>query len=165
MATPTCAFWKTRGDGTKARPEQPGCRSGQRRACQHRLESARRARVMHDRPTFATLERTGLDQPGGPGAPAVGLTGKGVGVAVIDSGISEFARRPVSELALELLALRTAGRAFQGLHSQRPETVVAQRPLSTTTVMAHTSRASSRAPVTTRTVSTRASRRERSWLD
>jgi serine protease AprX len=45
-------------------------------------------RVMHDRPTFATLERTGLSTGATLVRQQLGLTGKGVGVAVIDSGIS-----------------------------------------------------------------------------
>jgi serine protease AprX len=45
-------------------------------------------RVMHDRPTFATLERTGLTTGATLVRQQTGLTGKGIGVAVIDSGIS-----------------------------------------------------------------------------
>ena len=45
-------------------------------------------RVMHDRPTFATLERTGLTTGAALVRQQMGLTGKGVGVAVIDSGIT-----------------------------------------------------------------------------
>ena len=45
-------------------------------------------RVMHDRPTFATLERTGLTTGAALVRQQTGLTGKGIGVAVIDSGIS-----------------------------------------------------------------------------
>jgi subtilisin family serine protease len=45
-------------------------------------------RVMHDRPTFATLERTGLSTGAALVRQQMGYTGKGIGVAVIDSGIS-----------------------------------------------------------------------------
>ena len=45
-------------------------------------------RVMHDRPTFATLERTGLTTGAALVRQQMGFTGKGIGVAVIDSGIS-----------------------------------------------------------------------------
>ena len=82
-------------------------------------------RVMHDRPTFATLERTGLT-----GAALVrqelGLTGKGVGVAVIDSGISD-SHDDLYRTSPGAFRLRTGGSRIQGLHSQQPETVVAQR--------------------------------------
>jgi serine protease AprX len=45
-------------------------------------------RVMHDRPTFSTLERTGLTTGATLVRERMGFTGRGVGVAVIDSGIS-----------------------------------------------------------------------------
>ena len=45
-------------------------------------------RVMFDRPTFATLERTGLSTGAGQARREFGLSGRGVGVAVIDSGIT-----------------------------------------------------------------------------
>ena len=84
----------------------------------------------------------------------LGLTGKGVGVAVIDSGISDshddlYRTRPGAS------RLRTGGSRIS--RTSQSTTRDCGRPTepSTTTGMAHTSRASSRAPVTTRTVSTR----------
>ena len=46
------------------------------------------ARVMIDRPAFATLERTGAAIGATLAREQFGVTGKGVGVAVIDSGIT-----------------------------------------------------------------------------
>ena len=45
------------------------------------------ARVMLDRPMFATLERTGLSVAATVSRQEFGVTGRGIGVAVIDSGI------------------------------------------------------------------------------
>src|SRR5215510_4293488 len=47
-------------------------------------------RVMIDRPTFATMERTGATIGATIARQQFSLTGKGVGVAIIDSGISAF---------------------------------------------------------------------------
>ena len=47
-------------------------------------------RVMIDRPTFATMERTGAAIGATIARQQFSLTGKGVGVAIIDSGISSF---------------------------------------------------------------------------
>jgi serine protease AprX len=47
-------------------------------------------RVYLDRPTFPTLERTGLSTGATVARQQLGLTGKGVGVAVIDSGITHW---------------------------------------------------------------------------
>jgi serine protease AprX len=47
-------------------------------------------RVMFDRPIFATLERTGLSTGSTAARQAYGVTGKGVGVAVIDSGVTNW---------------------------------------------------------------------------
>jgi hypothetical protein len=62
-------------------------------------------RVMHDRPTFATLERTGLST----GAALVRL---------------ERARRLVSHLGLELLDHERTRGTLQGLHGRQPKRVV-----------------------------------------
>jgi subtilisin family serine protease len=48
------------------------------------------ARVAIDRPAFATLERTGPATGAAVARQAFGLTGKGVGVAIIDSGITAW---------------------------------------------------------------------------
>jgi serine protease AprX len=47
-------------------------------------------RVYLDRPAFATLERTGLSTGAALARQQLGLTGRGVGVAVIDSGITNW---------------------------------------------------------------------------
>ena len=47
-------------------------------------------RVMLDRPVFATLERTGLSTGAALARQEFGVTGRGVGVAVIDSGITSW---------------------------------------------------------------------------
>jgi serine protease AprX len=47
-------------------------------------------RVYLDRPAFATLERTGLSTGATLARQQLGLTGRGVGVAVIDSGITNW---------------------------------------------------------------------------
>jgi serine protease AprX len=47
-------------------------------------------RVMVDRPAFATLERTGLAIGATLARSSYGVTGKGIGVAVIDSGITSY---------------------------------------------------------------------------
>jgi serine protease AprX len=78
-----------------------GSRSTSARRLAHRLHAAevdnvdlsavaadpRVARVMLDRPVFATLERTGLTVAATVSRQEFGVTGKGIGVAVIDSGI------------------------------------------------------------------------------
>jgi serine protease AprX len=51
-------------------------------------EDPRVERVSLDRPVFATLERTGAATGAGLAAQALGLTGSGIGVAVIDSGVA-----------------------------------------------------------------------------
>src|SRR5688572_19957983 len=48
------------------------------------------ARVVFDRPAFSTLERTGQTTGAAVARQQFGLTGKGVGVAVIDSGITNW---------------------------------------------------------------------------
>jgi serine protease AprX len=48
------------------------------------------ARVMFDRPVFATLERTGLSIAATVARQEFGVTGRGIGVAVIDSGINGY---------------------------------------------------------------------------
>jgi serine protease AprX len=47
-------------------------------------------RVMFDRPAFSTLERTGQTTGATLARQQLGLTGKGVGVAVVDSGITNW---------------------------------------------------------------------------
>jgi serine protease AprX len=47
-------------------------------------------RVMVDRPAFATMERTGLAIGATLARSQYGVTGKGVGVAIIDSGITSY---------------------------------------------------------------------------
>ncbi len=110
--------------------------------------------VYLDRPIFATMERTGLSTGASLVRDQMNVTGRGIGVAVIDSGITNWHD--------DLTSRHVARLALQGLH-QRHERVV-ERRVTTITAMARTSRASSRARDTTRTASTRASRRERSWL-
>ena len=48
------------------------------------------ARVMFDRPAFATLERTGLATGATVARQESGVSGRGVGIALIDSGISSW---------------------------------------------------------------------------
>jgi serine protease AprX len=47
-------------------------------------------RVMIDRPAFATMERTGLAIGATLARSSIGVTGRGVGVAVIDSGVTSW---------------------------------------------------------------------------
>ena len=51
------------------------------------------ARVLPDRAAFATVERTGAAIGAALARWQFGLTGQGVGVAVIDSGVAAAARR------------------------------------------------------------------------
>ena len=48
------------------------------------------ARVMIDRPAFATMERTGRPSARRSRVVSHGVSGKGVGVAIIDSGITSY---------------------------------------------------------------------------
>jgi serine protease AprX len=53
-------------------------------------DNPRVARVMFDRPAFSTLERTGQTTGAAVARQQFGFTGKGVGIAVIDSGITNW---------------------------------------------------------------------------
>ena len=71
--------------------------------------------VYLDRPIFATMERTGLSTGASLARQQMNVTGKGVGVAVIDSGITNWHD--------DLYSRQFAHHALQGLH-QRHERVV-----------------------------------------
>ena len=66
--------------------------------------------VYLDRPIFATMERTGLSTGASLARQQMNVTGKGVGVAVIDSGITNWHD--------DLYSRQFAHRALQGLHQR-----------------------------------------------
>ena len=102
-----------------------------RRGRQHRARHAwpsdpRVERVMVDRPAFATMERTGAAIGATLAREQFGVTGSGVGVAIIDSGITTL--RTTTSIARRAARSSTPRRALQGLHPRRQLEPLVQRP-------------------------------------